>query len=89
LAAAGLGAGNVTAQTVHHSHMVGHGKTEIGRNPSDPDDTNFPGGLGCLRRKVNTDPANYGHLVNGDGSWKVRGGDRCGGATATSTPPAP
>jgi alpha-galactosidase len=37
------------------SNMVGHGKTEIGRNPSDTNDTNFPGGLGCLRNMAVND----------------------------------
>jgi len=47
------------------SNMVGHGKSEHGHG-------DVIGAIGSLRYMVNTDPDNYGHLVNGDGSWKTR-----------------
>jgi len=47
------------------SNMVGHGKSEHGH-------ADVIGAIGSLRYEVNNDPDNYGHLVNGDGSWKTR-----------------
>ena len=63
------------------SNMVGHGKTEIGRNPSDVNDTNFAGGLGCLRRMAVNDtdgvaPHYRDLLINpaepATSAWKTR-----------------
>jgi alpha-galactosidase len=67
------------------SNMVGHGKSEDGRNPefdesqkpSKTNPTEIPGGIGCLRWAVNTMPETYGHggtdaLVDANGDWLVR-----------------
>ncbi len=47
------------------SNMVGYGESELGTG-------SVAGATGSLRHKVNTDPANYGHLVNGSGGWLSR-----------------
>ena len=47
------------------SNMVGHGKGEEGTN-------NVVGAIGSLRYMVNTDPTNYGRLVDGTGNWVTR-----------------
>jgi fibronectin-binding autotransporter adhesin len=45
------------------SNMLGKGKVEYGRNPSDRNNTNFAGGLGTLRNMLNREPNKYGYLV--------------------------
>jgi fibronectin-binding autotransporter adhesin len=45
------------------SNMLGKGKVEFGRNPSNFSDTNFAGGLGTLRNMLNREPNKYGYLV--------------------------
>ena len=47
------------------SNMVGHGKAEEGHG-------DVKGAIGSLRYQVETDPKNYGHLVDKDGAWKTR-----------------
>lgn len=47
------------------SNMVGHGKADDGHG-------DVKGAIGSLRYQVDHDPKNYGHLVNKDGTWKVR-----------------
>ncbi len=47
------------------SNMVGHGKVEEGHG-------DVKGAIGGLRYQVDHDPKNYGHLVNKDGTWKIR-----------------
>jgi hypothetical protein len=47
------------------SNMVGHGKSDVGHG-------DVKGAVGSLRHLVDTDPKNYGHLVNPDGTWKTR-----------------
>jgi len=47
------------------SNMVGHGKSDVGHG-------DVKGAVGSLRHLVETDPKNFGHLVNKDGTWKTR-----------------
>ena len=47
------------------SNMVGHGKADDGHG-------DVKGAIGSLRYQVDHDPKNYGHLVNPDGTWKIR-----------------
>lgn len=47
------------------SNMVGHGKADDGHG-------DVKGAIGSLRYQVEHDPQNYGHLVNKDGTWKIR-----------------
>ena len=47
------------------SNMVGHGKADEGHD-------GVRGAIGSLRYQVEHDPKNYGHLVNKDGTWKIR-----------------
>ncbi len=47
------------------SNMEGKGYVEIGNGGG-------VGAPGSLRHKVNTDPANYGHLTNPNGTWIAR-----------------
>ena len=59
------------------SNMVGHGKVEEGRDPSDSKKTDVKGGLGSLRYFVQQHEAQYGAkgktpLVDGAGKWLVR-----------------
>ncbi len=48
------------------SNMEGKGRTEIGNG-------GVSGAIGSLRYEVNTDPVNYAHLVNPNGTWATRG----------------
>ena len=48
------------------SNMQGKGKIEIGNG-------GVSGAIGSLRYLVNNDAANYGHLVNPNGTWATRG----------------
>lgn len=56
------------------SNMVGHGKVEMGRDPSVAEGKapEVKGGIGCLRYLVETDPKKYGALVDDNGDWVVR-----------------
>ena len=47
------------------SNMQGHGRAEVGNG-------GVTGAIGSLRYLVNTDPANYGHLVKPNGTWATR-----------------
>jgi hypothetical protein len=47
------------------SNMQGKGRVEIGNG-------GVSGAIGSLRYLVNNDPANYGHLVNPNGTWATR-----------------
>ncbi len=47
------------------SNMEGKGSVEDGYG-------GVAGAIGSLRYQVNTDPANYGHLVDGGGDWVTR-----------------
>ncbi len=47
------------------SNMQGHGRNEIGAG-------GVTGAIGSLRYEVDNDPDNYGHLVDGGGSWISR-----------------
>lgn len=61
------------------SNMVGHGKTEMGRNPEYKKDSKdvpreIKGGVGCLRTLA-TDPktkTTYGKFLRADGKWVER-----------------
>jgi autotransporter-associated beta strand protein len=61
------------------SNMQGKGSVENGRNPNNPADSNFPGGLGSLRNMLNKYPGQYGYLadpanpVGGNPGWQTRG----------------
>lgn len=47
------------------SNMQGHGEVEVGNG-------GVLGAVGSLRYQVNNDPANYGHLGDGAGTWYAR-----------------
>lgn len=46
------------------SNMQGKAAVEIGRNPNNPNDTNFSGGYGSLRFMLNKSPNQYGYLAD-------------------------
>ena len=46
------------------SNMQGKAAVEIGRNPNNPNDTNFSGGYGSLRYMFNQSPNQYGYLAD-------------------------
>ncbi len=46
------------------SNMQGKAAVEIGRNPNNPNDTNFSGGYGSLRHMLNKSPNQYGYLAD-------------------------
>jgi fibronectin-binding autotransporter adhesin len=46
------------------SNMQGKAAVEIGRNPNNPNDTNFSGGYGSLRYMLNKSPNQYGYLAD-------------------------
>jgi alpha-galactosidase len=56
------------------SNMVGHGKVEMGRDPTvrEGKAPEVKGGLGCLRQLARDDPGKYGYLLDKDGDWIVR-----------------
>jgi len=60
------------------SNMVGKGRVETGRDPSNANSTSMFGGLGSLRNMINREPNKYGYLadasnpVNGYPGWQTR-----------------
>ncbi len=62
---------------VGQSNMQGKGKIETGNG-------GVAGAIGSLRYLVNNDPANYGHLVNPDGTWAERSDVRINYTTEAS-----
>lgn len=60
------------------SNMVGKGRVETGRDPSNANSTSIFGGLGSLRNMVNREPNKYSYLsdpsnpVNGYPGWQTR-----------------
>jgi hypothetical protein len=60
------------------SNMQGKARAEIGNG-------GMNGAIGSLRYLVNNDPANYGHLVNPNGTWATRSDVRIKYNTANSS----
>ncbi len=55
------------------SNMQGKGRVETGRDPNNPANTSFAGGLGSLRNMLNRNPSRYGYLA--DPANPVAGGN--------------